>query len=83
MNMGKLDDITHSSCGSHWECIWFQCAAAKLIKRPHIVNRPPFIVLQGVLVQAVLNTPNGNSGVMMDARFMSSHPLKSRTITPM
>lgn len=32
MNMGKLDDVTRSSCGSRWECIWFQCAAAKLIR---------------------------------------------------
>lgn len=45
MNVDGLDDITHSSCGSHRECFWFQCAAAKLIERPHIVNRPQLLLL--------------------------------------
>lgn len=67
MNMDELDDVAHSSSGSHWECIWFHCAAAKLIQRPHIVNRP-HCYRQGVLVQAVLDTPNGISGVVMDTR---------------
>lgn len=69
MNMGKSDEVTHSSCGFHWECIWFQCAAAKLIQRPHFVNRPQISYRQGLLVQAVLDTPNGKSGAMMDAGF--------------
>lgn len=47
MNMGLLNGIIQSSCGSHWECIWFQCAAAKLIRRPHIVNRPQLFLQTG------------------------------------
>lgn len=44
MNMGKFDDITHSSCGSHWECIWFQCAAAKLISETSYCKQTSVIV---------------------------------------
>lgn len=47
MSMGKSDDVTYTSCGSRWECIWFQCAAAKLIQRPHIVNRPQSLLYRG------------------------------------
>lgn len=50
MNTGTLDGITCSSCGAHWECFWFQCAAASDCKQTS------FIVVRGRggLVQAVL-----------------------------
>lgn len=72
MSVGKLDDITHSSsCGSHWECIWFQCAAAKLIQRPHIVNRPQLLIQTGRSGTGSLNTPNGINGATTDARVVA------------
>lgn len=60
----------------------FQCAAAKLIQETSYCKQTSVIVVQGILVQAVLSTPNGISGVTTDAGFMSSHPLINRTITP-
>lgn len=82
MNMGKFGEVAHSSGDIHWECIWFQCAAAKLIHRPHIVNKPQKSLQTGGLVQAVLNTPNGISGVIMDAGLESWLSINIRTITP-
>lgn len=83
MNMGKSGEVTHSSGGFHWECIWFQCAAAKLIQRPHIVNKPQkSLQTGGSGTGSVKHTPNGSSGVIMDAGLDSQLSISIRTITP-
>lgn len=69
--MNMLGEVTHSSCGFHLGMYLVSVCSSQLIQRPHIVNKPQKSLQTGVLVQAVLNTPNSFSGATVDAGLKS------------